>query len=724
MVNAVTETMFGYKREELLYQSLDLLIPREVESRHGEHLRRYLSNPGERSMGTGLDIKARHKSGAEIPVEISLNHVDTTLGILAIAFITDVTRRRLAEDERQRFVSLADSSLDFIVMCDMNFMPVYLNQAGLELVGLDSLQQALRTPVPKFFFPEDRRFITEEFFSRVLRDRRAEVEIRFRHFKTGQPIWMNYNVFYIKDAAGQSVYLATVSRDITERKQTEEALRESEQRLRLAIEAAKIGAFDWNIQTGVNLWTPKLEAMYGLEPGGFGGTQPAWEQLVHPYDRAGAVAKFEEALATGAAVEHEWRVLWRDGSVHWIFGRFQAFKDAAGKPLRMTGVNIDITARKAAEEALCELAEARGMERFRLSFEEAPVGMALIRGDGVWLRVNRALCTMTGYSESELIARAHDITHPDDRAEESRLLSRVLSGELAAGRLEERFAHQQGHTIYVSINFAVIERDEAGRPVHLLAHVEDLTDRKRVEQELEASRAQMVSNSRLSALGMMAGGIAHEINNPLAVIHASAANISRMAEASAVSVPAVLKNCNRISQTADRISRIVRSLRHVARESNADEFRETPVREIVDETLELCAEQFRAHDIRLAVSAIEPEVAICCREAQICQVLLNLLQNAFDELMDLEGDRWVNLDVTCCADWVIFSVSDSGRGIALEHRAHIMEPFFTTKPVGKGTGLGLSISRSIALEHKGTLELDEESQHTCFRLKLPLLDAA
>ena len=165
-------------------------------------------------------------------------------------------------------------------------------------------------------------------------------------------------------------------------------------------------------------------------------------------------------------------------------------------------------------------------------------------------------------------------------------------------------------------------------------------------------------------------------------------------------------------------------MRHVARESSADEFRETPVREIVDETLELCAERFRAHNIRLILSAVDPSAVISCREVQICQVLLNLLQNAYDELVDWEGDRWVKLDVTYCAGWVVFLVSDSGPGIAPEHRAHIMDPFFTTKPVGRGIGLGLSISRSIALEHGGTLELDEASPHTCFRLKLPRPKAA
>ena len=144
MVNAATETMFGYKQEELLYQPLDLLVPEEVESRHRAHLKRYLANRVERSMGAGLDIITRHKSGATIPVEVGLSHIDTTLGTLAIAFVTDITQRRVAEEDRQKFVSLADSSLDFIGMCDMNFMPFYVNQAGLELVGLDSLEQALR----------------------------------------------------------------------------------------------------------------------------------------------------------------------------------------------------------------------------------------------------------------------------------------------------------------------------------------------------------------------------------------------------------------------------------------------------------------------------------------------------------------------------------------------------------------------------------------------------
>jgi PAS domain S-box-containing protein len=644
-----------------------------------------------------------------------------------IAVVADVTERheteqRLRESEERFRVSFYQAAVG-IAQTGIDGQWMLLNDRFCEFLGYSREELRGKTFID-ITHPDDRE-ASVTAVHKLLASEIASWSTEKRYIrKDGVTVWGRVRVSLVRDQRKRPLYFIAVVEDITERMLAQEKLRESEQRLRLATEAAKIGTFDWNIQTGVNVWTPKLEAMYGLAPGEFGRTQRAWEQLVHPFDRAGAVVKVEETLATGEPVEHEWRVLWPDGSVHWIAGLFQAFKDATGKPLRMTGVNIDITARKSAEEALRASAEARGMERFRLSFEEAPVGMALIRGDGLWLRVNRALCEMTGYTESELIAGGGDLTHPDDRAEESRLLSRILSGELAAGQLEERYLDQQGHTIYVLLSIAAVERDEGGRPVHVVAHVQDLTERKRVERELEANRAQMVSSSRLSALGMMAGGIAHEINNPLAVIHASAANMARMAESGSVQVPMLLKNCNRIAQTADRISRIIRSLRHVARESSADEFRETPVHQIVEETLELCAERFRAHNIRLAVPAVDSAAVISCREAQIYQVLLNLMQNAFDELVDLEGERWVVLDMSYCPGWVVFSVSDSGPGIAPEHRAHIMEPFFTTKPVGKGTGLGLRISRSIALEHGGTLELDEQSPHTCFRLKLPLSQRA
>jgi PAS domain S-box-containing protein len=138
--------------------------------------------------------------------------------------LRDITERKHMELERQKFVSLADNSMEFIGICDMNFTPIYINEAGMRLIGLDSLEQCIRTPIQELFFPEDQRFILEEFFPRVMREGHADVEIRFRHFKSGAAIWMIYNVFFIKDSTGEPVGIATVSRDITARKQAEAAL--------------------------------------------------------------------------------------------------------------------------------------------------------------------------------------------------------------------------------------------------------------------------------------------------------------------------------------------------------------------------------------------------------------------------------------------------------------------------------------------------------------------
>ena len=158
----------------------------------------------------------------------------TPAGIFAgyIGSCIDITERRRAEEERQKFVSLADRSLEFIGMCNLDFMPFYVNSAGMWLVGLDNLEAACRVKVQDYFFPEDQFFVTSEFFPRVLREGHGEVEIRFRHFKTGEAIWMLYNVFGIFDARSHHVGWATVSVDITKRKAAEGLLEESRKELR------------------------------------------------------------------------------------------------------------------------------------------------------------------------------------------------------------------------------------------------------------------------------------------------------------------------------------------------------------------------------------------------------------------------------------------------------------------------------------------------------------
>ncbi len=157
------------------------------------------------------------------------------------------------------------------------------------------------------------------------------------------------------------------------RLKSEKAVRASEERLRLAQEIARIGSFEWNIQKGVSIWTPELEALYGLQPGGFPHTQAAFENLVHADDRAGVIKLVDCQFKTGQPTEGEWRVVWPDGSIHWIAGRSQILMNESRQPLRMIGVNMDVTERKRAEEALLEvnrrLIEAQEQERARIGRE-------------------------------------------------------------------------------------------------------------------------------------------------------------------------------------------------------------------------------------------------------------------------------------------------------------------------------------------------------------------
>jgi PAS domain S-box-containing protein len=140
--------------------------------------------------------------------------------------------------------------------------------------------------------------------------------------------------------------------EIRERKEADQLRLESEERLRLAQQVAGIGSFEWNIETNVARWTPELEVMHGLQPGGFAGTQKAWEELLHPDDRSEVLKLVAMGFETGAPVQGEWRVVWPDGSIHWIAGKWQVIRDDSARPVRVTGASIDVTQQKKLEENL------------------------------------------------------------------------------------------------------------------------------------------------------------------------------------------------------------------------------------------------------------------------------------------------------------------------------------------------------------------------------------
>jgi PAS domain S-box-containing protein len=275
-----------------------------------------------------------------------------------------------------------------------------------------------------------------------------------------------------------------------ERLKSKKAVRASEERLRLAQQAARIGTFEWNIQTGVNIWTPELEAMYGLPPGGFGGTQPAFENLVHPDDRAGVIRLVDAAMKSGQPTKGEWRVVWADGSVHWIAGHWQVFMHASGEPSRMIGVNIDVTERMQAEEARLEVnrtLEAQAAllqsreELLKIFVKHVPAAVAMLDRDMRYLQVSERWCADFSLDSSQILGRSHYEIFPDMPDRWKQIHRRALAGETLRAA-EDRW-DREGGTTWLRWEIRPWQSLE-GVPGGILIFSEDITHRKNAEEAL------------------------------------------------------------------------------------------------------------------------------------------------------------------------------------------------------------------------------------------------
>jgi signal transduction histidine kinase len=251
----------------------------------------------------------------------------------------------------------------------------------------------------------------------------------------------------------------------------------------------------------------------------------------------------------------------------------------------------------------------------------------------------------------------------------------------------------------------------------------DVTAEKNNQEQLAVE--QLLREKRIEALTHMAAGLAHEISNPLAIIHGLASDLVQLAQTQTLVDPGEVRGgCERILKTADRASNILRGLRGFAREAAQDPMEPASIYEIIDQCIELQEARLKRHevDVKLHIDAGMP--VFLCREVQIGQILTNLLNNAFDAITQSNAaERWIAISVKSSHNEICVDVTDSGPGIEDHFKDHLMEPFFTTKVLGLGMGVGLSLSRAIAQDHGGSLNLLRDTQNTTFRLTLPLASA-
>ena len=262
------------------------------------------------------------------------------------------------------------------------------------------------------------------------------------------------------------------------RRRVEEALRDNEERLNLALGAANMGAWDWRIDTGELKCSDEMRQIFGFA-GGKAVTTKLFLDLIHPDDRPAVLQAITRTINLGVPYDVEFRTIHQDGSRHWVMGKGKAFSDQAGQAARMLGVNMDITDRKRAEE------------RLRSYFELPLIGMAITSPDRRFVEVNQKLCDILGYSMDQLTGMSWvEVTHPDDVAENIRLLDETLRGKTQSYVMDKRFIHRDGRIVYTSISARCARR--ADRTVdYLVLIVQDITQRKQAEDRLMESEARL-----------------------------------------------------------------------------------------------------------------------------------------------------------------------------------------------------------------------------------------
>ena len=280
-------------------------------------------------------------------------------------------------------------------------------------------------------------------------------------------------------------------------------------------------------------------------------------------------------------------------------------------------------------------------------------------------------------------------------------------------RFESRFRmrHADGHWVNIVARGKVTRFDSNGRPIRFMGTHLDVSEEVRLHSELENQKLQLNHTSRLAALGEMSAGIAHEINNPLAVIQGYVNLIPKYLNQSAK----ILEITGNSQKAAQRIEKIVKGLKKFSRTENKMSLLHHSLCEVARESIALSESKSKFHGVPVMFECTaHPE--ILCDEIEIEQVVVNLVNNAIDAVKALP-EKWVKVKVFEREGSAILQVQDSGTGIPTEVEARIFDPFYTTKAVNEGTGLGLSIARGILTEHHASIEVLRSEPHTCFEIK-------
>jgi PAS domain S-box-containing protein len=464
-------------------------------------------------------------------------------------------------------------------------------------------------------------------------------------------------------------------------------------------------------------------------------------------------------------VEHAAWVIFEDAFL--MISMRQSLRDmyeVATRRAKLETVNarIEDQVRKRTAELTAAHGELkRSEERFSSAFEHASIGMALVSPEGRWLKVNRALCELLGYTEEELYQRSfQDITHPDDLEADLGQVRQVLSGEILSYQMEKRYFRKDGRLVRVLLSASLV-RDAEGRPVHFISQIQDITERKEAEEKLEAMHEELIAASRRAGMAEVATNMLHNVGNVLNSVNISCAVAGekvRRSRSGSVKKAAdlldahagdlagfmtgdprgrklpeflrtlagrlaeeqaeVLAELELLARNIDHIKQIVAMQQGFAKVSGVVETVE--VTELVEESLRMNADSLERHQVQV-IREYEEVPRITVDKHKAVQILVNLMCNAKNACEDSGSeDKRMTLRVSNGGGRVCVDVIDNGVGIPPENLTRIFAHGFTTRSGGHGFGLHGGALAARELGGSLTVRSDGEGAGATFTLELPV----
>ncbi|MBW4550277.1 MAG: PAS domain-containing protein [Aphanocapsa sp. GSE-SYN-MK-11-07L] len=498
-------------------------------------------------------------------------------------------------------------------------------------------------------------------------------------------------------------------------------VRDYVERVTVALDAAKMGMWDWDLITNQTVWSPYHEMLLGYESGTPRRTYQDWAERVHPDDLAWVEAEMEHCRRSGSDYNPEYRVIWPDGSQHWLtaFGRFHY--NPAGQPIRMVGMIWDISDRKQAELKLIET-----QERFQATFEQAAVGIAHVALNGQWLRVNQKLCEIVGYSHAELLALTfQDITHPEDLAADLACIQRLLSDEINTYVLEKRYLRQDQTVVWVNLTVSLVRQAqnsaEPGAPKYFISVIEDIGDRKAAELTLQNRSRELnqlnllfaqttaLVEKRNQELDQFAYLVSHDLKAPLRAI----SNLAHWIEddLGRQLPPENQQHLQLMQSRVGRMEKLINGLLEYSRIGRVNmEIQPVAVADLLAEVIDSIDPPAT---FKIQIAADLPTLKT--KRLLLHQVFSNLISNAIKHHDRPDGQ--IQISAQPQPNGYEFAVGDDGPGIAANQHERIFGIFQTLhQSKDENTGIGLAIVKKIVESEAGQISVESSlGEGTTFR---------